>query len=66
MEGSCGKLTILGFGSIAYRVQTDDGSQVTIKVNNQPFVPNLKFRLLTTQEIATDEKKNRLPEHEQT
>ena len=39
---------------------------VTIKVNNQPFVPNLKFRLLAPQQIATDEKKNGLPDHERT
>ena len=40
MEGSGQKLTIPGYGSIAYRVQIDDVSKVTIKVNNQPFVPN--------------------------
>ena len=34
MEGSGGKLTIHGYSSIAYRVQTYDGSKVTIKVNN--------------------------------
>ena len=34
MEGSGGKLTIIGYGYIAYHVQTDDGSEVTIKVNN--------------------------------
>ena len=39
---------------------------VTIKVNNQPFVPNLKFRLLAPQQITTDEKNNGLPEHERT
>ena len=39
---------------------------VTIKVNNQPFVLNLKFRLLTPQQIATEEKNNGLPEHEST
>ena len=66
MEGSGEKLTIHGYGSIAYRVQTDDGSMVTIKVNNQHFVPNLKFRLLAPQQIATDEKNNWLPEHERT
>ena len=54
MEGSGGKLIIHGYGSIAYRVQTDDESMVTIKVNNQPFVPNLKFCLLAPQQIATD------------
>ena len=66
MEGSGGKLTIHRYGSIVYRVQTDDGSKVTIKVNNQPFVPNSKFRLLAPQQIATDEKNNGLPDHEQT
>ena len=39
---------------------------VTIKVNNQHFVPNLKFRLLAPQKIATDKKNNRLPEHDHT
>ena len=62
MEGSGGKLTIQGYGSISYRVQTDEGSKVTIKVNNQPFVTNLKLRILAPQHIATDEKNNRLPE----
>ena len=66
MEGSGRKLTIHGYGSITYRVQTDDGSMVTIKVNNQLFVPNLKFRLLAPQQIATDEKNNGLSEHERT
>ena len=66
MEGSEGKLKIHGYGSIAYRVQTYDGSKFTIKVNNQPFVPNLEFRLLATQQIATDENNNGLPKHEQT
>ena len=66
MEGSGGTLMIHGYGSIAYRVQTDDGSKFTIKVNNQPFVPNSKFRLLAPQQIATDKKNNGLPEHEQT
>ena len=66
MEGSWGKLTIHGYGSIAYRVQKDDGSKVTIKLNNKPYVPNLKFRLLAPQQIATDEKNNGLHEHEQT
>ena len=66
MVGSGGKLTIHGYGSIAYCVQTDDGSKVTIKVNNRPYGPNLKFRLLTPQQIATDENNNGLPEHEQT
>ena len=46
MEGSGGELTIHGYGSITYCVQTDDGSKFTIKVNNQSFVPNLNFRLL--------------------
>ena len=55
MDGSGGKLTIPGYGSIVYRVQTDDGSMVTIKVNNQPFVPYLKFCILSPQQIATDE-----------
>ena len=54
MEGSGGKLTIHGYGSIAIRIQTDDGSMVTIKIKNQPFVPNLKFRLLAPNQIATD------------
>ena len=66
MEESGGKLTIHGYGSITYRVQIDDVSMVAIKFNNQPFVPNLKFRLLAPQQIATDEKKNGLPDHERT
>ena len=66
MEGSEGKLTIHGYCSIQYRVKIDDGSKVTIKFNNQPYVPNLKFCLLAPQQIATDEKNNGLPEHEQT
>ena len=66
MEGSGGALKIHGYGSIAYCVQINDGSKVTIKVNNQPYVPNLKFRLFAPQNIATDEKNNGLPEHEQT
>ena len=66
MEGSGSKLIIHGYGSITYRVQTDDGSKVTIKVNNQHFVPNLKFHLLAPQQIETDEKNNGLPEHERT
>ena len=66
MEESGGKLTIHVYGSIAYCVQTDDGSMAAIKFNNQPFVPNLKFRLLAPQQIATDEKNNGLPEHEHT
>ena len=37
---------------------------VTIKVNNQPFVPNLNFCLLAPQQIETDKKNNGLPEHE--
>ena len=43
MEGSGGKLTIYGYGSIAYHVQTDDVSNVTIKVKNRPYVPNSIF-----------------------
>ena len=66
MEGSGGKLTIHGYVSIAYSVQTDDGSMVTIKVNNQPFFSHLKFRLLAPQKIATDKNNNGLPEHERT
>ena len=66
MEGSEGKLTIHGYGSITYCVQTDDGSKVTIKVKNQPYVPNLKYRHLEPQQIATDEKNNGLTEHERT
>ena len=66
MEGSGGKLTIHGYGSIVYHVKTDDGSMVTIMVNNQPFVPNLKFLLLAPQQISTDKKNNRLPDHEHT
>ena len=65
MEESGRKLTIHGYGSIPYCVQKDDGSMVTIKVNNQTFVPNLKFHLLAPQQIATDEKKS-LPDHERT
>ena len=64
--GSGGKLSIHGYDSIAYRIQTNDESKVTIKVNIQPYVPNLKFCLLTPQQIATDEKNNGLPEHEKT
>ena len=66
MEGSGGKLTIHGYDSIAYCVQIDNGSMVTIKVNNQPFVPNLKFLLLAPQHIATDEKNKGLTKHERT
>ena len=66
MEGSGGKVTIHGYGSIKYRVQTDDISKVIIKVKNQTFVLNLNFCLLAPQQIATDEKNNKLPEHEQT
>ena len=66
MESSGGKLKIHGYGSITYRVKIDDGSKVTIKVNNQTFVPYFKFHLIATQQIATDEKNNRLTEHEQT
>ena len=43
IEGSGGKLTIHGYSSITYRVQTDDVSNVTIKVKNRPYVPNLIF-----------------------
>ena len=64
MEGSGGKLTINGYGSIKYRAQTDDRSKVTIKVNNHPYVPNLKFCILVPQQIATDEKNKELPKHE--
>ena len=39
---------------------------VTIKVNNQPFVPNLNFCLLAPQKIATDENNNGLREHKHT
>ena len=56
MEGSGGKLTIHSYGSIAYCVKTDDRSKVTIKLNNQPYVPNLKFCLLAPQQIATNKK----------
>ena len=66
MEGSEGKLTIHGYGSITYCVQTDDGSKVITKVNNQPYVPNLKFSILAPQQITIDKKNNSLPEHEQT
>ena len=66
MEGSGGKLIIQGYGSIAYRIQTDDRSMVTIKVNNQHFVPNLKFHLLAPQQITIDEKNNVLPENGRT
>ena len=43
IEGSGRKLTIHGYGYITNCVQTDDRSKVTIKVNNHPYVPNLKF-----------------------
>ena len=66
MQGSGGKLIIHSYGSIAYSVQTDDGSKVTINVNSRPYVPNLNFRLLALQHIATDRKNNELPEHERT
>ena len=66
MEVSGGGLTIHGYISIAYCVQTDDGSKVTIQVKNQPYVPNLKFLLLAPQHIATDKNNNGLPDHEQT
>ena len=49
MEGSGGKLKINGYSSITYGVQTDDGSKVTFKGNNQPYVPNSKFHLLSHQ-----------------
>ena len=63
MEGSGGKLIIHGYSSIAYCVEIYEGLKVTIKVNNQPYVPNLKLSLLAPQQITTDEKNNRLPEH---
>ena len=66
MEGSGRKLRIHGYNSITYCVQTDDRSMVTIEVNNQPLVPNLKFCLLAAQQIATDEKNDGLPEDERT
>ena len=66
MKGSGGKLKIHGYGSIAHLAQTDEVSMVTIKVNNQPFVLNLKFRLLAPQQIATDKRNNGVPEHERT
>ena len=63
--GSGGELSIHGYDSIAYCVQTNYESKVTIKVNKQSFVPNLKFRLLVPQQIATEEKNNGLFKHEQ-
>ena len=66
MEGSGRKSTIHGYSSITYCVQTDDGSEVTIKVNNQPYFPNLEFCLLAPQQIATDKKNNGLPKHKRT
>ena len=63
MEGSGGGLKVHGFGYIPYHVQIYYGSKVIIKFNNQPFVPNLKFRLLAQQQIATYEKNNGLPEN---
>ena len=63
MDGLGGKLTIHGYGSIAYHIQTDDVSKVTFNVKNQPYVPDLKFCLLTPQQIAIDEKNNGLPDH---
>ena len=66
MEGSGRKITIHVYGSIAYCIQTDDGSMITIKVNNQPFVPNLKFCLLAPQQVVTDKQSNGLPDHERT
>ena len=56
MEGSGGKSTIHGYGSITYHVHTDYGSKVTIKVNNKPFVTNLKFCLLAPQQITTEKR----------
>ena len=64
MEGSGGKLTIHGYGSIVYCVQTDDVSMVTVKVINEPFVPNLKFFIIEPQNISTDENNIGLPDHE--
>ena len=66
IEGSGGGLIIHGYGSISYRLQTDDGSKVAIKVKNQPFVPNFNFYLIAPQQIATDKNNSRLPEHERT
>ena len=66
MEGSGRKLTIHGYGSSTYRVQTDNGSMVKIKVKSQPFVPNLKCFLLAPKQIGTGENNNGLPEHEHT
>ena len=62
-EGSGGKLTIHGYISIAYCLQTDDRPKVTIIVNNQPYVTNFKFRLLAPQQIKKDEKNNGLSEY---
>ena len=66
MKGSGVKLTIHGYSSIAYCVQTDNRLKETIKVKNQTYVNNLKFCLPPLQQIVTDEKNNRLPEHERT
>ena len=66
MEGSGGKLTIHSYGYIKYRVQTYDGSKVTIKVINQTYVPNLNFSILAPRQIAIFENNNGLPEHKQT
>ena len=66
MEGSGRKLTIHGYGSIAYCVQTDDVSRVTIKVSNQTYAPNFTFHILAPQHIATDKRNNVLPEHKKT
>ena len=66
MEWSGKKLKLHSYVSIAYLVQIDDVSKVTIKVNNHPFVPNLKFRLLTPQQIVTDKNNNGLHNHEWT
>ena len=66
MEDLGGGLTIRGYGSITYCIQTYDGSKVTIKVKNQPYVPNFKFRLLALQQIATDNNYNGLSENKQT
>ena len=66
MEGSRRKLIIHGYGSIAYFLQTDDRSKVTMKVNNQPYFPNLQFHLLAPQQIVIDKNNNKLSDHDQT
>ena len=66
MVGSGGKSTIHGYGFIAYCVLIDDGSKVAINYNNQPFVSNLKFCLIATQQIETYKMNNGLPEHKLT